>query len=353
MPPACVTLSLSVMLLLEAACFQIRAATSLLPGVRLYATPQELEGRLVFLVANQQVTRARSNEIASIYLYDLRKRALKRVTDCPNGLLIPSRTAELFCVLSYDDQSPAARRPILYSDAAKKSCTVQLERPPSQTLLIGHHAFFVIEREEYMVDFDFDTRTETLIGRRGSVSWGGGRIRQLSQNLQVPEGRDTLHFMYNEREVPTGGPRHETGFYDLDIRSGRIEWSPQQQDPDLFFRAFNGHFVYFTGPDSPLHGFKLVVSPSSDDQLSSLRDPQGRLTRTLRDFPRHAILGGAYTLECMSPDARYALVSYYRGPGCWRAFYVVNVSTGKTDLLFKDKSTLGGPIGYYPVWWLP
>lgn len=330
----------------------VRAATStvLLPGLNCYGGPEELRGKLVFLTANARLTASKTS--ASIFQYDLRRKALRKITDSPPGYLIPSRTGEFLCVLPPDNASPDARRPFLYADSLKQSRTVQLERPPDQTVLIAHHAFFLIDGERYLADFDFDTQKTTFVGDHDPSAWGRGYVSQLSQNLDALGTVGVLHFKYYHREGLTEGPRYESGFYDLDINSGKITWSPQQVDPSLYFRANNGQYVYFKGTGSPLHGFTLAMSPWDGDKLALRHDPQGKVTRLLHDFPRPLISRGCYTLDCMSPEGTYALVSY-RALGRGRTFYVVNVKTGKTDLLIKDRGTLGEPFEENPLWWLP
>jgi hypothetical protein len=85
-----------------------------------------------------------------------------------------------------------------------------------------------------------------------------------------------------------------------------------------------------------LKGVRLVSSPL-DELRTHSDDPEGKSVRLLKRFPRP--LGGSYNLDQLSPSGQVALVrrSFAIGDGWGNTYCVVNVLTGKTDIISEDR----------------
>jgi hypothetical protein len=338
-------------LLFAGPAFEAIGKTELLPGLVFYGSADDLAGRLAFLATPKELKQTEPPVSASIYEFDLPSKTLRRITDSPAGMLVASETGDLFCVVA--PEATAGRQGcFLYSRLLKRSLTIVLEGPPLRTVLIAQHAFFLITDRHYVVDFNFETQNKTFIGWHKDSAWGRGYVDGISQNTAATGGPDTLHFAYWQPSAGMGGPVHESGFYDLDLRSGTIRPSIEDYSLDVSFPACNGQFVYFKGRDSPVRGSVLAISPWEDDQSALREDPHGERTKVLHKFAGWSLTRWGCSLDRMSPDRKYALVTRPELRG-GRTFYAVNVATGKTQVLLKDKGSANDPYRMNPLWWLP
>src|SRR4051794_35614485 len=104
----------------------LQAETSLLPGVTYYQGREALAGKLTFLLTHGDTLDTNSAAAASVYEFDLTAKKLRKLTDAPKGLFIPSDRGDISCVVFrpgnwyHSDDTNL----FIYSDALQQSRTL-------------------------------------------------------------------------------------------------------------------------------------------------------------------------------------------------------------------------------------
>jgi hypothetical protein len=329
----------------------LQAESSILPGVTYYEGREALIGKLAFLLSHGATPKANSATSASIYEFDLSLKKLRKVTDAPKGLFIPSDRGDAFCVIFrpgnwyHSDDTNV----FIWSDATRQSRALTLDGPPKETCVLAGHAFFVVERANgaSILDFDIAQGQKRVVEFPGASKWQYQRY----DRIHVPRGQtNILHFYYKGYGNRLGdGEDHRDGYYSLDVATGDIGWFAglldDKDDEGHTYQASDGRYIFFEGPDAPFRGFKLVSSPW-DFRRTKNQDPDGVKVKILKAFSRFSAGGGnAYMVSQMSPDRRYLLVRLQEPsvpksetqPGWMNTYLLLNTSDGETRVLLKEE----------------
>lgn len=322
------------------------AQTNLLPGLFFYDSPESLTGKLVFLAGTNQIPSTNANH-AAVYEFDLQKKVLHKVVDAPAGILIPSSDGGAFCVLYGEDPNShlIGTNAFIYSEYHKRACIVSLGNPPRQTVVVSNHVFFRVESGDgkhgtHIVDYDIYRGAKQTVELPGASLWEF----QDYKNLHVGTGDvNALHFEYSAYgKRMSDGEDYKTGYYAFDVGTGSTKWLSEKDNEMFEFQLLDGRFIFFEGPESPIHGVKLVLSPWDSFQ-TRLEDRKNENITVLTLFPTPPKYG-AYTLVQMSPCRRYAVVCLdaplkqeSEKAGIGNTYYIVDVVKGTSQVLLEDK----------------
>jgi hypothetical protein len=327
----------------------LQAAISVLPGVTYYEGSEQLNGRFAFLVRHDAVIETNFATAASIYTFDLSQKKLREVTGAPKGSFVSADCGDMFCVVFRPGNwfRSADTNVFIYSDNLRQPRTVSLERPVKQLLAAGGHVFLEVESTNgsRLIDYELSHDQKHQVQFADASRWQYERY----DRIHMPPGMtNILHFYYNGfgRRL-ADGKDYRDGYYSLDVPSGEIRWFAElladKDDSAYTYKAANGHYIFFEGPDAPVRGVRLVSSPW-DFRETKRRDPKGQSVKVLKTFPR--LWGGnAYILSQTSPDGRYLLVRLQEPrvpkaehqPGWRNTYFLVNALSGETRNLLKDE----------------
>jgi hypothetical protein len=348
--------SLFPIMLLSACATQPPETTNLMPGLAYYEGPEVLTGKLVFLQSQKLEEHMNNATAATIYEYDLARKALQRVTDAPSGTLFTSEDGNTFCVTccfgSFRNEN--ITNVFIYSRSMQRARILSLDASPQDVLIVGSHVFFTV----YTLDLVHDTTVTKLcdydmtLGEKRFVELPGvSRWQNVHYDrISVPSGQtNVMYFHYVGVGKRLGdGVDYANGDYIYDIATGNIESVSKRPNnapylPD--FRTFDGHYVFFEGGGAPIEGFELVSSPL-DNFDTREDDPKGEHVKRLHSFARKmASHGEDYFLAGISPCGHYALVTFMYPialrssiiPGWGKTYYLVDVSTGHTRVFLTDE----------------
>ena len=263
---------------------QAPASTNLLPSLLYRDPPGKLQGSLVFLYSTNGYWSAK----AQIYEFDLEKKALRLVIECPGGDFDAGQDGQVFCVRYgvVNGFGLFITNAFIYSQQLDVTRTLAFEKRPSQVTFGADRVFFHFDRRV----FDCDIQT----GMLKPVSLATGSSQPDSVGL-VPEN---FH--------PFG------------------------------FKTVSGRWIFFEGGDGALQGTRLVSSPLNEFDTHN-DDPKGKNVRVLKRFSKS--LQGSYNLQQLSPCGRYALVrrSFPIGDGWGQTYFVIDAENGETQALLEDK----------------
>jgi hypothetical protein len=329
----------------------LQAQTSILPGVTYYEARKALTGKLAFLVAHDAMLETNSAASASVYEFDLSENKLRKVTDAPKGLFIPSYESGVFGVVFrpgnwyHSDDTNV----FVYSEALRQSRTLTLDSPVKEMRVVAGHAFIVVERTNGtgLLDYAIAHGQERQVKFVDASKWQ----YQHYDKIHAPRGlTNVLHFYYQGFGNRLGeGKDYRDGYYRLDVATGDTRWFAEllddKDDEGRTYRTPDGRYVFFEGPDAPVRGFKLVSSPW-DFRETKNQDAKGDKVKVLKAFSKLSARGGnAYMLSQISPDGRYALVRLQEPsvpksptqPGWMNTYFLVDVSNGETRVLLKEE----------------
>jgi hypothetical protein len=334
------------------------AETNLAPGLVYFNGSESLSGRLVFQVERgSRETTTNNEKAASIYEFDLARNALRKITDSPQGLFVFSDN-EGMCVVSYSLmglEQKSVTNVFIYSDSLHLEHTAQLEGTPENTCIVGHHVFFIIRKKLHkrIVDLDFDNQTQRLVELPDASAWAHFSYDNMSA---AEDKTNVLRFEYiKSGSRLTDGKDYKNGYYDFSVTTGEYKWSSVQNRPPAQFQSFDGKYIFFKGSGAPIEGFDLVSSPRN-----ALDTEGGEVDRKdvklLASFSRlGGIVGNHYSLVCMSPDHKYALVKLTASAkkmvakpaphdseslelyGMVNTYYLIDVKNGKKRVLIEDE----------------
>lgn len=320
------------------------ALTNLLPGITYYDGPEELTGKLVFLVQHDYTVTSNSETAASIYEFDLSQKRLRKATDSPVGTLIAAREGDTLCVNYWLGKFGIgkATNVFIYSNAKEATQIVHLEGEPQNTIILGNHVFIELKGYDYprpgyyltqnsmpvetkIVDYDI------AAGKLKPFNFTDADTNQPGEYGGIYRLGDLLYFHYSYQGAKTNAAsKHNlTGDYSFDVRTGNIS---KVKDLDtryehFLFKTFDGNDIGFDGSGWPIEGSKLIFSSG----------------KTLHRF------GRACQLLQISPDRHFAFVEsiepvssrkFSQLPGTIIIYYLVDVSNGKTRVLLKDETVV-------------
>jgi hypothetical protein len=336
-------------------------STNLLPGITYNDGPEKLTGKLVFLVQHDYTIETNWEKAASIYEFDLQKKELRKVTDSPFGQTSVSSDGNTYCVNYWLGNRVYGKELLafVFLEPSGQTRTLNLDRPSNDTEFVGGHVFFE-EGEVFqnqIFDYDIAQNKTSLVELPDASKWSKGAD---FDGIHIPSAQtNVLHFSYNLRSYAAKkikeGKDYADGVYSLDITSGNIKWISNDYicgDDECYRpKAFDGHYIFFEGPDAPFEGFKLVSSPwECLDTKDHSSVEQAKSVKVLHNF---SMLGAfvkgiaGYHFKQMSPDHRYVLVEiavplnrrkFSEELGSTKTYYLVDVSTGKTRVLLEDKT---------------
>jgi hypothetical protein len=358
------------------------SSTNLLPGITLYDGTEKLTGKLVFLLQHQKKLGefdipTNGLGAASIYEYDFSKKSFRKITDSPFGHFSTSRDGDAFCVSYWLGEWHQGNdtNVFIYSKSSGLSRILSLESSPGEIAFAGGYAFFELRGYNFKNPGFYVTDGQSVATKiiacdiakdktwpiefKDSSQWEF----QNYDHIYLPQGlTNFLRFEYHGLGKRIGeGKDYTNGPYRYEISSGTIQyipalhpvmhnlengfldkadydrqiekWTPfkalEEEDNRYHYKTFNGDDIGFDSNEPSLipEGFTLMTA-SADSE------------RVLHRFSKlkwalDGAFGMEYTLDQMSPDRHYALVC----EGTLHTYYIVDVSTGKTRLLFKtDKS---------------
>jgi hypothetical protein len=355
-------------------------STNIMPGLTYYMGAENLSGKLAFLVQHDYRVETNSATAASIYEFDLSPKKLKKVTDAPNGLFVPSRVGGTFCVIFQYGMGDAENTNIFaYSEALGLSRMTNIEGSPSGTVSINNHIFCYVDGFNIPIPGHYliTNKDQTLGKKLIDYDIGGNQMRQIQlpnasqwqseayDGIHAPrEQTNFLHFYYHRvGDRLRDGKDYETGIYNLDIHSGNIQWFADliiDDDDDGFtFKSFDGRYIFFEGGSgAPISGSTLVSSTLNSSKYK-YQDPKGKTAKVLHRFS--LLSTGSYELLQLSPDRHYALLSVIKGittrkfsewPGSTTTYYLLDVSTGEMRVLLEDRSMATTSSSVSKVWWI-
>lgn len=315
--------------------------TDLLHGLTYQETPEPLAGSLVFLVDELSKGSTDTVSSASIYEFNLETQVLQKVVASPPGQFICSDDGAVFCVIFGDSGGLfTGTNVFLFSKQDSTSRVVSLGKRPSGSLIVGKHAFFVVDittNGTMLLHYDFmhDVLRRIEVQERGTLEY-----ERYSDVHRSPIPTDTIHFEYS------GMRRRKLvakGFYSFDAETGNIrllENRCMHDEGRIHTKSVDGRYVFMQGINAPLSGYDLVSSPLPcfETKVKGLGVPD---LKVLNRFPK--IRNGDYALEGLSPCRRYAFVKLEEGIRWWPAepwrrytYFVVNVTNGATHAILKD-----------------
>jgi hypothetical protein len=335
-------------------------STNLLPGIKFYNGPENLTGKLLFLVQHDTPKGefdilTNSLTAASIYEFNLSQNKLHKVADSPFGNFVSTEDGNTICVNYWlgEWRQGSDTNAFIYSKASGLSRILKLEATPQEaTVIVGNHVFFEIQGYDFasvgyytttnhksletkLIDYDIAKDEARLIEFSDASQWQ----YQSYEMIYAPSGQSNIlnfHYSASGKQLKDG-KHYPADFYSLDVQSGKVLGTAEPlgyEDGERFkFKSFDGNYVGFEGNDAPRFGFTLISAPVSWDDLETKPKISGAKIKVLHKFFKlNAIFnGGEYQLCKMSPDHRYALVS----EGTKHIYYLVDVSTGKTRVFLN------------------
>lgn len=281
------------------ACLQAHASTNLLPGLLYRDPPGELQGSLVFLYSTNGYWSAK----AQIYEFDLEKKALRLVIECPFGDFDAAKDGQTFCIRYgvVNGFGHFITNAFIYSQRLDVTRTLSFEKRPGQVTFRADHVLFHFDRR--VSDYDIQT----------------GMLKPMS--------------------LATEGSQPELAAI-----------APDDFHP-FGFKTLSDRWLFFEGGDGALEGTRLVSSPLNEFD-THFDDPKGKNVRVLKRFSKP--LRGSYNLDQMSPCGGYCLVRWSSpiGDGWGQTYYVVNVENGETQVLLEDKVCSMGEARISYVHWV-
>jgi len=334
---------------------ETRAGTNILAGLEYCEPPGYFPGLLTFMLTQKESQTGRVNS-SQIFEFHFATKALKKVAACPAGIFIPSSDGLGGCVLFGEESKThtIGTNAFLYWKGLGTPRIVALPAPPESTEPLAGHIFFAIAVSNGTRILDCDIRT------------GNQQIRELpGASLRNRERYDLLHASagspgwlhfkcYVGDPVPGGDTSYETGWYRLEVASGKISWISRKEDEEpLTYKFQDGRYVEFEGGGAI--GSKLIASPYSTVDRE-IDDPHGKLSVVLKRF---STLGTAVNvLRGISPGGRYALIMHQEeiagtggGFGYANTYYVVDAK-GKTTTLIKDNVFQKTGEQISDLWWV-
>lgn len=338
-------------------------ATNLMPGLTYYEGPEKLTGKLVFLhnpkaelfirFGGPPLERMPPVPTVSICVFDLATKQLRRVVECPDGLLYVAPDGETFCVVRPGNELAGVYETtvFVYSEPTRRQRMLSFKRDYSFTVVAKGHVFLELENRDPKEGrrgkeiFHYEVATEQV--RKVEFPDASRWEFQHYTGIHLPYGQgDVLHFQYKAFGARLAdGVDYQSGAYAFDINTRAIrrigEHWEDRDDPAHYLRAFDGRYIFFDRPDPRVRSFKLVSSPVDESELKF----QGRdkvKVKVLHTFPKVGRLQLAtYLLHGLSPCGRYALVLFIEDrPFEVRqrsTYYLVDVSNGNTRVLLKDE----------------
>jgi hypothetical protein len=324
------------------------------PGTTYYDGPEQLTGKLIFISQHYKPKGdfdlpVNGPAASSIYEFDLQQKKLHKLADSPNGILTVSRDGNTFCVVHQFGIGQESRTNVfIYSKSSGLSRTVHLESPPGRTAAFSGHIFIEVGENMFhqrLVDYDIAKDLIRQIELPDASKW---EYQDYDRIHASPGQTNILHFQYNGfGKRLAEGKDYPTGIYSLDINTGAIRpflvgsLAVDRDDDSFWFKTFEGNCISFSGGDgAPFNGFKLVSTDWSyvgSDEI--VKDDKENNIKILHQFSKlEAALKstGEYQLIQTSPDLHYAWVKTGEGG----TYYLVDVSTGKTRVLFKTDESV-------------
>lgn len=135
---------------------QAHASTNLLPGLLYRDPPGQLQGGLVFLYSTNGYWSAK----AKIYEFDLEKKTLRLVIECPGGDFDAGKDGQVFCVRYgvVNGFGLFITNAFIYSQRLDVTRSLAFEKRPSQVTFGPDHVLFHLDRRV----FDYDIQTGML-----------------------------------------------------------------------------------------------------------------------------------------------------------------------------------------------
>jgi len=318
----------------------------LMPGVTFFDTKERLKGALIFIFSDDPTTNWASQARTSVYEYDLGTKTLRKITPTVRGSLFCAANGKMVAV-AYGAEPVSHLRGtniLLFDVETHLSRVLDLGKAPRTIQIVGRHAFFwiAVEGHDKIFDYDFARATKTVIEMPAASRWE----TEIFESVEpLTDSTNALHFRYSGVGTRlANGKDYKSGYYELNIETRAITWIGNS-DPDMHtFRAADGRYIGFEGADGPIEGHKLISSPV-DEFRPERMDPKRSLIKLLKNFSGFRTwMGGSYSLEQMSPCRHYALVRLEEptvatkmgGPGSVNTYFIVNASTGETEVLVKD-----------------
>jgi hypothetical protein len=296
-----VLLSLMVTVVLHA------SSIDLLPGIIFYDGPEKLTGKLVFLVQHDYTVETNRENTASVYEFDLRKKQLRKLTDSPVGQMSVSPSGDLLSVISGTGRIGSDTNLFVYSITSKSNQRTNVESSPQGMFISDGNVFLKLQ------GYNFPDAGYYL------VTNGNATETKL------------LEYNFDRNQLKVG--------------DFSTEWKNHQLSGEDF-KAFDGSYIFFEGFDAPIDGLKLVRSPW-DFMDYKEQDPKRETTKVLHEFSVFSIFSRTHELLQLSPDGHFALIrsiepithrKFSEWPGSATTFYLVDVATGKTRVLFENKT---------------
>ena len=342
----------------------LQGGEKLLPGVSIEKIPPDAKGRFILMysrdttvVYSENPPPAISNALsAAIYEFDLEKKSLRKITDSPAGFLHSSGDGSAFCVCYGFERSRINGAAFFYTPHDQKSWRVEVKDEPRGIVIIGDRCYFCCDPPwRYPWGNERGGIFEYHIGSRQirhiSMPGESPGINNFTFMHAAPDSTNALHFQFSYPTDFEGNRTNRYGYYSLEASSGKISWLREQDyRDDPWFNGFktpDGRYIFFKGEGSPNQTFTLVSS-NRDSHDTEAGDPKGKDVRVLKRFgaiPR--LSSTCFFLQGLSPDRRYAFVAesgearrptiMEGGADFWN-YYAVDVRSGKTWLMIKDRS---------------
>ena len=347
------------------------SATEMIPGLRYIKGPENLNGRLIFLLRHDRHTKTYTEESASIYEYDFFKGKLRKLTACPVGFLCLSPDGKAFCIIRghYD---PPAQSQIMKSDVFvydiasgwKRSFILPCES--KSTVLIDGHIFFQVENSDYdkdtsateIMDYNIATDQMHTIGLTNASLFQYQRY----DHLHIPQYMtNVVHFEFRQYgNRLSKGRDYKKGVYSIFPATGKLRWVcdalEDMDNPKFTPKAGDGQFVFFEGTEGPLCGYTLVSAQFNIFEWK-LFPSKRKEVKILHTFSKSvAGKSGVYYLHCISPCGGFALVRLVKMTWNRRwenIYYLVDLSTGNERVFLTDEVEAKTDGSIAAIQWVP
>ena len=298
-------------------------AATVLPGLEYLNPPVKLQGSLVFYYTSNQVSLT-----AQICEFDLERKTLRVITECPNGIFLPSRDGMTFSVFNLGDFRRKSLGTYLfaYSQRLQLSRYITFKEPPELPLPVHDHVLLWFRNQKSLLDYDVQK------DRLTSVKFPGTEVDVTHTVMGVFRNPEDTHSGIFDCFEAMGSARN--GAYRLDVLTGEVQWVGRHAPGIHENRIVGNRYLFFEGTDNPRAGKRLVTSPL-DSIATKSDDPKGKNVQVLRKFTYN--LWHWYELYQVSPCKRYAVITRhlqsYRGSP--DLYYIVDVTTGEKWELAK------------------
>lgn len=353
-------------------------AKVLLPGFTFYQGKEELTGKLLFVAGRSLLRSANDSDAGIICTIDLKSGEFEKLADCPSvENFVSSANGDACAVLSLEKplkrgemmSAPLEYLPttaFLHCPELRQSKSLRLATRPKDVAFVGRHFFFQVDvfdgepsfgtvpSAERILHYDFDKDVEKYLELPNASRWERERFQSMSVE---PSDSNALYFHYGHsgdrvregRDYPSGS----IYMYDVQNETAKAATVRYSDSEAYAFKCFDGQFVWFSGYDTPIIGYKLYKSKWKEERIQMLLDPKEANKKLLTKFSRFG--GKVNKLLGISPCGHFAFIQCTTqrfGKPSANTYHIVDVTSGDSRILLRDEVQLRTDSSISSVWWV-